>query len=108
MYERTYGHIKEKYAQKWVESWPERTDALKFVFEDLGIAAWLIALWQLERERGGSTGLQSFVDLGCGNGFLTHILNEEGHPGTGIDLAARKVWELYGENTKLEGKESDC
>ncbi|GJJ71001.1 tRNASer (uridine44-2'-O)-methyltransferase [Entomortierella parvispora] len=104
LYERTYARIKEKYAQKWVETWPERTDALKFVFEDLGIAAWLVALWQLERERSGMTGLQRFVDLGCGNGFLTHVLNEEGHPGTGIDLAARKVWELYGENTKLEAK----
>ncbi|KAG0042861.1 tRNA methyltransferase 44 [Gryganskiella cystojenkinii] len=203
MYMSTYARLKEKYAQKWVESWPEKTDARKFVFEDIGIAAWLVALWKLEREHldnadaaDGDTdadannvavvdadkesfarvdtkdttlelvtkittadnstakaaatkasaaettveeatttdtanaeidtetkaeaetkketgvkttekrkrALQSFVDLGCGNGFLTHILNEEGHPGTGIDLAARKVWDIYGENTHLKAE----
>ena len=29
---------------------------------------------------------QTFVDLGCGNGFLVHILTSEGYRGYGIDL----------------------
>lgn len=29
---------------------------------------------------------QTFVDLGCGNGFLVHILTSEGYKGYGIDL----------------------
>ncbi|KAF9274364.1 tRNA methyltransferase 44 [Mortierella alpina] len=139
LYLSTYASMKEKYAQKWVQSWPEKTDPRKFVFEDIAIAAWLVALWKLERENGGSTtaigaaetavaaaedkqgdvssegqtepengGMamkkQTFVDLGCGNGLLTHILNEEGHKGTGIDIAARKVWDIYGNGTKLEAQ----
>ncbi|KAF9951120.1 tRNA methyltransferase 44 [Mortierella alpina] len=131
LYLSTYARMKEKYAQKWVQSWPEKTDPRKFVFEDIAIAAWLVALWELERtdtasamateaakaaaedrhgkvvSEGSEKGVmamkkQTFVDLGCGNGLLTHILNEEGHKGTGIDIAARKVWDIYGESTKLE------
>ncbi|KAG0025865.1 tRNA methyltransferase 44 [Podila clonocystis] len=128
-YMRTYARMKDSYAQKWVQDWPEKTDARKFVFEDIAIAAWLVALWELEREemikRGGESKdvgdesqekqdekkdeedvmkprMQTFVDLGCGNGLLTHILNEEGHPGKGIDIVSRKVWEIYGPGTQLE------
>lgn len=131
-YMRTYARMKDRYAQKWVQDWPEKTDARKFVFEDIAIAAWLVALWELEREeeikkRSKDIGdeplekektekeegkdeavtprMQTFVDLGCGNGLLTHILNEEGHPGKGIDIVSRKVWEVYGPGTQLEGKE---
>ncbi|KAF9983626.1 tRNA methyltransferase 44 [Mortierella antarctica] len=132
LYLSTYARMKDKYAQKWVQSWPEKTDPRKFVFEDIAIAAWLVALWELERtnaasitatgevaaeegqgkvlsegqtetEKGGmAMKKQTFVDLGCGNGLLTHILNEEGHKGSGIDIAARKVWDVYGDSTKLE------
>ena len=35
-------------------------------------------LWAEEREEKGLTGRQSFVDLGCGNGLLVHILTNEG------------------------------
>ncbi|KAF9950264.1 tRNA methyltransferase 44 [Mortierella alpina] len=139
LYLKTYARMKDKYAQKWVQSWPEKTDPRKFVFEDIAIAAWLVALWELERTNSGSTTAtgsvtvsaaateegqgwalserptepekesmavkkQTFVDLGCGNGLLTHILNEEGHQGTGIDIAARKVWDIYGDSTKLEAQ----
>jgi SAM-dependent methyltransferase len=102
------------------------------VFEDIAIAAWLVALWEIERgstaidlsvgseseetevaaqverkegaERVSSMKKQTFVDLGCGNGLLTHILNEEGHKGTGIDIVSRKVWGAYGPNTELKGR----
>lgn len=45
---------------------------------------------------------QSFVDLGCGNGLLVHILSTEGHPGRGIDVRRRKIWDTYGPQTCLE------
>ena len=58
------------------------TDPQKFVFEELGIASWLIALWQREREQhkaktGCEMARQTFADIGCGNGFLTHVLRAE-------------------------------
>ncbi|KAF9428089.1 tRNA methyltransferase 44 [Podila epigama] len=125
LYMRTYARMKERYAQKWVQDWPEKTDARKFVFEDIAIAAWLVALWQVEREahekendlivqddedktarttvdRATKPKMQSFVDLGCGNGLLTHLLTEEGHQGKGIDIVSRKVWDAYGPRTRLE------
>ena len=46
--------------------------------EDIGIASYLIVLWRMERRESGSDKIQSFLDLGCGNGLLTHILNSEG------------------------------
>jgi tRNASer (uridine44-2'-O)-methyltransferase len=36
-----------------------------------------------------------FVDLGCGNGLLTHILISEGYAGYGFDLRARTSWTHY-------------
>ncbi|KAF9135160.1 tRNA methyltransferase 44 [Mortierella sp. 14UC] len=133
LYLRTYARMKETHAQKWVQSWPERTDPTKFVFEDIAIAAWLVALWEIERggaggaidsrvgsesgeaevaTEGGDKGAerklggrkQTFVDLGCGNGLLTHILNEEGHKGIGVDIVSRKVWDVYGPNTHLKAE----
>ncbi len=43
----------------------------------------------------------SFVDLGCGNGFLVYILVSEGYPGKGIDLQKRKIWDTYPPNVEL-------
>jgi 2-polyprenyl-3-methyl-5-hydroxy-6-metoxy-1,4-benzoquinol methylase len=111
LYLATYARLKETYANQWVQSWPEKTDPRKFVFEDIAIASWLLALWELERSRksGNKEGeeKQTFVDLGCGNGLLTHILNKEGHKGTGIDIASRRVWEVYGSSTTLEGNQDN-
>lgn len=44
------------------------------------------------------------MDLGCGNGLLTHILASEGYEGFGVDIARRKVWDHYGEGTRLVGE----
>lgn len=41
-------------------------------------AAGLQVLWAEERARKGLAGRQTFVDLGCGNGLLVHILTNEG------------------------------
>ncbi|KAG7248537.1 hypothetical protein CRUP_014332, partial [Coryphaenoides rupestris] len=59
-------------------------------------------LWGEERAETGTMDKQSFVDLGCGNGLLVHILSNEGHPGKGIDVRRRKIWDMYGPQTCLE------
>jgi tRNASer (uridine44-2'-O)-methyltransferase len=41
-----------------------------------------------------------FVDLGCGNGLLTHILTSEGYAGHGLDLRARTSWTHYPPSTQ--------
>jgi hypothetical protein len=75
------------------------------VFEDIAIAAHVMALWPPGTR---------FVDLGCGNGFLCHIrarsepsrssayrcsslspVTHEGHPGIGIDLQPRRIWARF-------------
>ena len=64
-------------------------------YEEIAIAAWLLALWRSERQASGRSQPQRFVDLGCGNGFLTYLLIEEGHAGWGIDRQRRKIWGEY-------------
>ncbi|KAL8182769.1 UNVERIFIED_CONTAM: tRNA methyltransferase 44 [Gekko kuhli] len=59
-------------------------------------------LWEDERTAKGLSRKQSFVDLGCGNGLLVHILSSEGHSGKGIDVRRRKIWDMYGPQTHLE------
>ncbi|XP_043429027.1 probable tRNA (uracil-O(2)-)-methyltransferase isoform X2 [Prionailurus bengalensis] len=100
-YSKTYQALKEKH-KDMVKVWPEVTDPEKFVYEDVAIAAYLLVLWEEERAELGLTAKQSFVDLGCGNGLLVHILSTEGHPGRGIDVRRRKIWDVYGPQTCLE------
>ncbi|XP_055445199.1 probable tRNA (uracil-O(2)-)-methyltransferase [Bubalus kerabau] len=100
-YSTAYQALKEKY-KDMVKVWPEVTDPEKFVYEDVAIAAYLLILWEEERAERGETARQSFVDLGCGNGLLVHILSSEGHPGRGIDVRRRKIWDMYGPQTRLE------
>ncbi|XP_070614216.1 LOW QUALITY PROTEIN: probable tRNA (uracil-O(2)-)-methyltransferase [Erythrolamprus reginae] len=100
-YSQVYQDLKEKY-RDMVKVWPEVTDPEKFVYEDVAIATYLLILWEDERARGGRCEKQSFLDLGCGNGLLVHILSNEGHPGRGIDVRRRKIWETYGPQTRLE------
>ncbi|XP_022616488.1 probable tRNA (uracil-O(2)-)-methyltransferase [Seriola dumerili] len=102
-YSLVYQQLKEKY-KAMVKVWPEVTDPEKFVYEDVAIATYLLVLWAEERAEKGLTGRQSFVDLGCGNGLLVHILTNEGHPGKGIDVRRRKIWDTYGPQTVLEEK----
>lgn len=79
----------------------EKTDPLKFVYEELAIAAYLLMLWKnknivISTPRG-------FLDLGCGNGLLVFILIQEGIPGYGLDLRRRRIWSFYPKevNTRL-------
>ncbi|EGO03153.1 hypothetical protein SERLA73DRAFT_83119 [Serpula lacrymans var. lacrymans S7.3] len=100
-----------------VQEWKEVTDPLKHVFEDIGIATFLMLLWKDTFEgaphavTSSSDGSEDppwkiwprppggFVDLGCGNGLLTHILISEGYQGNGIDVRARMSWEHYPKDT---------
>uniref|UniRef100_A0A8C4QBA7 tRNA (uracil-O(2)-)-methyltransferase n=1 Tax=Eptatretus burgeri TaxID=7764 RepID=A0A8C4QBA7_EPTBU len=101
-YALLYQELKMKYKQL-VKVWPEVTDPEKFVFEDVAIATYLMVLWAGD---GTITSRENrrecFVDLGCGNGLLVHILTREGYPGRGIDLRKRKIWDMYCADTRLE------
>jgi tRNASer (uridine44-2'-O)-methyltransferase len=101
-YTLLYNRLKEKYGTEMVKIWPENTDPAKFVYEDIAIATYLLLLWEKERLEKDTHKLQSFVDLGCGNGLLVYILSCEGHKGMGIDLRKRKIWDLFPENTHLQ------
>lgn len=85
-----------------IQIWPESTDPSKFVFEDVAIATYLLLLWKDERRKTGNTNKQSFIDLGCGNGLLVYILSSEGHPGRGVDVRKRGIWDMYPNFIKLE------
>ncbi|RXW20761.1 hypothetical protein EST38_g5073, partial [Candolleomyces aberdarensis] len=94
-----------------VSSWKEVTDPYKHVFEDIGIATFLMLLWKdtyaspsspVVDDEGDAEPWKKwprppggFIDFGCGNGLLTHILVSEGYEGVGIDLRARTSWEHY-------------
>ncbi|KAG8135029.1 hypothetical protein E2320_008094 [Naja naja] len=83
-----------------LQVWPEVTDPEKFVYEDVAIATYLLILWEDERARRGLSEKQSFLDLGCGNGLLVHILGNEGE-------SAINPNHLYPEVDWLIGNHSD-
>jgi len=90
--QNTYAVLKQKYARRLIDSWAEVTDPEKHVFEDLSIAAFLIELWV---DMYGTGPFPGFVDIGCGNGLLVWILNQEGYEGWGFDARERKSWASY-------------
>jgi tRNASer (uridine44-2'-O)-methyltransferase len=110
-YQDTYTRLKMKYGKQLAEQWVEVTDPGKHVFEDIAIAAYLIELWsdmystpgQLGSAEGGSTSkpvFPGFVDIGCGNGILVHILLSEGYAGCGFDARERKTWTIFPKSTR--------
>jgi tRNASer (uridine44-2'-O)-methyltransferase len=131
-FQDTYTYLKGKYAKPLIDNWVEVTPAEKHVFEDLGIAAFLIELWtdmyggklgtekakaedqseldlksldlndeekeeQLQKQRrsNAQANFPGFVDIGCGNGLLVLILNQEGWRGWGFDARRRKTWSTF-------------
>lgn len=101
-YQDTYTRLKAKYGRRLAEQWVEATDPGKHVFEDLGIAAFLIELWRdTYAEPGEEVGdgmeakFPGFVDIGCGNGILTYVLLSEGYEGWGFDARRRKTWSIF-------------
>lgn len=117
----TYQDLYLVMRERWkhvVGEWREATDPIKHVFEDVGIATFLILLWKdtyKDEDGGDEHGPQDsasepwkrwprppggFVDMGCGNGLLTHILISEGYAGTGFDLRERSSWTHYPPRTR--------
>ncbi|KAI9461330.1 hypothetical protein HD554DRAFT_2206749 [Boletus coccyginus] len=113
-YQDLYLVMRERY-KHLVSEWKESTDPLKHVFEDIGIATYFMLLWKQsfagaedhehtpadnEPWKHWPQPSGGFLDLGCGNGLLTHILVSEGYHGHGIDLRARTSWDHYPERTR--------
>lgn len=108
-YQDTYTRLKTAYGRKLSEQWVEVTDPGKHVFEDIGIAAFLIELWRELYSLPGAVVSQAeadkmpfpgFVDIGCGNGVLTYILLSEGYPGWGFDARKRKTWSIFPDDVQ--------
>lgn len=102
----TYTELKRKHAKRLCDNWVEQTEPSKHVFEDLGIAAFLIELWKdmydgisgpdvRENERDQARKFLGFVDIGCGNGVLVDVLLREGYNGWGFDARRRKTWATF-------------
>lgn len=89
-----YIALKKKYSKYLVDNWQESTDPKKHVFEDIAIAAFLIALWTKIYGPDFREKMQ-FRDLGCGNGILCYILLSEEVKGVGIDARHRKSWSSF-------------
>jgi tRNASer (uridine44-2'-O)-methyltransferase len=90
--------------------------------QDIAIAAFLMLLWKdmYPAREGSETGMEwdrwgrppgGFVDLGCGNGLLVHVLVSEvsqvyacvdaqGYAGRGYELRERRTWPQYPEATR--------
>ena len=118
-YQDTYTRLKSKYGRQLSEQWVEVTDPGKHVFEDIGIASFLIEVWrdmyrmpgdegrthtERESDDGCGTGnparpdYPGFVDIGCGNGVLVYVLLMEGYEGWGFDARERKTWRILPEH----------
>jgi tRNASer (uridine44-2'-O)-methyltransferase len=98
-FQDTYAYLKGKYAKTLIDGWIEQTPPEKHVFEDLGIAAFLIELWNdmyTSTDGTAKSTFPGFVDIGCGNGLLVYILNAEGWHGWGFDARRRKTWATFG------------
>ena len=100
-----YTLLKQKYARRLMTTWVESTPPEKHVFEDLGIAAFLMELWDRMYK---NTTFPGFVDIGCGNGLLVHILNQEGYTGWGFDARSRKSWAMYNGTLEPDSETGSC
>ncbi|VDN98920.1 unnamed protein product [Rodentolepis nana] len=94
-YQRCYDELKNRYAKSIASFWCMGTDPIKFIHEDLGIAAYLLCLW-----RNDTIKKPRFVDIGCGNGLLVYILNSEEFEGTGVDIRKRNIWDSYPDKVR--------
>ena len=100
-----YTDLKMRHSKRLCEKWVEKTEPSKHVFEDLGIAAFLIEMWKdmYNSSLGSNTALPAFpgfVDIGCGNGVLVEVLLKEGYHGWGFDARKRKTWSVLSEETQ--------
>ncbi|WWC65874.1 uncharacterized protein I303_108496 [Kwoniella dejecticola CBS 10117] len=98
-----------------------RVDLSEWGEQDIAIAAFLMLLWKnmypaVPKPEASSNGdaveeevrewdtwgrpQGGFIDLGCGNGLLVHILISEGYNGKGYELRSRRTWPLYPPRTQ--------
>jgi tRNASer (uridine44-2'-O)-methyltransferase len=103
-FQNRYAALKHKYAKSLTTTWAETTDPTKHVFEDLGIAAFLLQLWD---DMYADKTFPGFVDIGCGNGLLVYILNQEGYLGWGFDARTRKSWAAYNTTVQMSSGSQD-
>lgn len=114
--QNTYTELKQRHAQRLCDRWVEKTEPSKHVFEDLGIAAFLIELWKDMYDSGNDVGegddhtnkhraFPGFVDIGCGNGVVVDILLREGYSGWGFDARKRKTWDTFDVPIQAQLKE---
>ena len=105
-YDNLYNQIKLKYVKPLLDAnvWStESTDPEKFIHEDIGIAVYLMLLWN-ESTKCPIT----FADVGCGNGLLVYILTQEGlGRGVGFDLRERKIWSTLRKLGAAAGQQID-
>lgn len=129
-FQDTYTRLKTVYAKDLIAGWVEQTPPGKHVFEDLGIAAFLLELWKdmyaapvvgdgdagvngegvdagdgKEKEDDDKPPFPGFVDIGCGNGLLVYVLRSEGYPGWGFDARRRKTWDTFPPTVQQNLKE---
>jgi tRNASer (uridine44-2'-O)-methyltransferase len=113
----TYSELKAKHATRLCSAWVEQTEPSKHVFEDLGIAAYLIELWKdmyatpgesSSRDGTSLPPFPGFVDIGCGNGVLTEVLLLSGYPGQGFDGRRRKTWSILSPKAQAHLHETLC
>lgn len=100
LYQQEYERLKVKYGKYLTDNWCETTDPQKHVFEDLGIASYLLVYFRQYANLFSKP--IKFIDLGCGNGLLTFLLSSEGYPGLGIDMRSRRSWSFFGRSLYLE------
>lgn len=116
--QNTYTELKQRHAQRLCDRWVEKTEPSKHVFEDLGIAAFLIELWKDMYDAGNGLvdqdgddpthkqgNFPGFVDIGCGNGVLVDTLLREGYSGWGFDARRRKTWDTFDASIQNQLKE---
>ncbi|KAI6235148.1 putative tRNA (uracil-O(2)-)-methyltransferase [Aphelenchoides besseyi] len=96
VYSRIYKQIKENHGRNLVKTWTERTDPIRFVYEDCGIASYILSL-----RESSDLHFNYFVDLACGNGLLTFLLSASGLRGCAIDARKRKIWDRFAEVADL-------
>ncbi|KAI3653648.1 hypothetical protein MP228_001595 [Amoeboaphelidium protococcarum] len=108
-YQDQYVEFKQKYGY-WVSKWCEAvdnrhqskskklmdTDPQKHVFEDISILTFLHCLFK--QQKSNSMEDLYFIDIGCGNGFLTYLLGKQNWNGLGFDQAKRALWDVLQED----------
>jgi tRNASer (uridine44-2'-O)-methyltransferase len=88
-YVKLYMELKALYWPRFAPIWlaQTNTEPEKFIHEDIAIASYLILAWSHF-----NLSVKCFVDVGCGNGLLVYILNDQGFAGYGVDMRRRKIW----------------